>query len=129
MVDRGARDWVGSDSARDGEVGEAVWRGRRTPRRIVCLTEETTEALYRMGEADRIVGISAFTVRPPQARREKPPAGFRAGGRAGAQPRRVHGLVVRAEVPAGLPGEAARRRFSREDPMNEPIAASPARTP
>ncbi len=40
--------------------------------RIVCLTEETTEALYRMGEERRIVGISGFTVRPPRARREKP---------------------------------------------------------
>ena len=42
------------------------------PRRIVCLTEETTEALYLLGEEDRIVGISGFTVRPPRARREKP---------------------------------------------------------
>ena len=42
------------------------------PRRIVCLTEEPTETLYRLGEAERIVGISGFTVRPPQARREKP---------------------------------------------------------
>ena len=41
------------------------------PHRIVCLTEETTETLYRLGEQDRIVGISGFTVRPPQARREK----------------------------------------------------------
>ena len=40
--------------------------------RIVCLTEETTEALYLMGEDWRIVGISGFTVRPPRARREKP---------------------------------------------------------
>ncbi|MFN2168228.1 MAG: ABC transporter substrate-binding protein, partial [Anaerolineae bacterium] len=42
------------------------------PRRIVCLTEETTEALYLMGEEQRIVGISGFTVRPARARREKP---------------------------------------------------------
>ncbi len=42
------------------------------PRRIVCLTEETTETLYLLGEQNRIVGISGFTVRPPQARREKP---------------------------------------------------------
>ena len=44
----------------------------RTPQRIVCLTEETCETLYRLGEQDRIVGISGFTVRPPQARKEKP---------------------------------------------------------
>lgn len=42
------------------------------PRRIVCLTEETTETLYLLGEQDRIVGISGFTVRPPEARRDKP---------------------------------------------------------
>jgi iron complex transport system substrate-binding protein len=42
------------------------------PRRIVCLTEEPTEVLYALGEQERIVGISGFTVRPPQARREKP---------------------------------------------------------
>ena len=42
------------------------------PRRIVCLTEEPTETLYALGESDRIVGISGFTVRPPQARKEKP---------------------------------------------------------
>ena len=41
-------------------------------RRIVCLTEETTETLYLLGEEDRIVGISGFTVRPPRARKEKP---------------------------------------------------------
>ena len=40
--------------------------------RIVCLTEETTETLYLLGEEHRIVGISGFTVRPPRARKEKP---------------------------------------------------------
>ena len=44
----------------------------RFPERIVCLTEETTETLYLLGEERRIVGISGFTVRPPRARREKP---------------------------------------------------------
>jgi iron complex transport system substrate-binding protein len=44
----------------------------RHPNRIVCLTEETTEALYLLGEERRIVGISGFTVRPPRARKEKP---------------------------------------------------------
>jgi iron complex transport system substrate-binding protein len=44
----------------------------RYPKRIVCLTEEPTEVLYALGEQHRIVGISGFTVRPPQARREKP---------------------------------------------------------
>ena len=42
------------------------------PERIVCLTEETTELLYLLGQQDRIVGISGFTKRPIQARSEKP---------------------------------------------------------
>ena len=42
------------------------------PKRICCLTEETTEVLYSLGEEDRIVGISGFTVRPKRARKEKP---------------------------------------------------------
>jgi iron complex transport system substrate-binding protein len=42
------------------------------PQRIVCLTEETTEWLYLLGQAHRIVGISGYTVRPRRARAEKP---------------------------------------------------------
>lgn len=42
------------------------------PRRVVCLTEEPTEMLYLLGEQERIVGISGFTVRPTVARKEKP---------------------------------------------------------
>ncbi|GEM_PF-3332669 len=44
----------------------------RGPERIVCLTEEPCEVLYALGEQDRIVGISGFTVRPPRARRGEP---------------------------------------------------------
>src|ERR1700746_1101950 len=42
------------------------------PRRIVCLTEETVETLYLLGEDARIVGVSGYAVRPPRVRREKP---------------------------------------------------------
>ena len=42
------------------------------PQRIVCLTEETTEWLYELGQEHKIVGISGYTVRPPRARHEKP---------------------------------------------------------
>lgn len=42
------------------------------PTRIVCLTEETVETLYLLGEQDRIVGVSGYCVRPPGVRREKP---------------------------------------------------------
>lgn len=44
----------------------------RLPQRIVCLTTETVEVLYALGEQERIAGISGYTVRPPQARKEKP---------------------------------------------------------
>lgn len=43
----------------------------RYPERIVCLTEETAETLYLLGQGDRVVGVSGYTVRPPEAR-EKP---------------------------------------------------------
>ena len=42
------------------------------PERIVCLTEETVETLYLLGEERRIVGVSGYAVRPPRVRREKP---------------------------------------------------------
>src|SRR4029079_5537508 len=44
---------------------------QKYPDRIVCLTEETTETLYLLGQGHRIVGVSGYTVRPPEAR-EKP---------------------------------------------------------
>jgi iron complex transport system substrate-binding protein len=47
------------------------------PRRIVCLTDETTETLYLLGEQDRIVGVSGYTTRPPEARRKPRVSAFR----------------------------------------------------
>jgi iron complex transport system substrate-binding protein len=46
------------------------------PRRIICLTEETTETLYLIGEGDRVVGISGYTVRPPEARQKPKVSSF-----------------------------------------------------
>jgi len=46
------------------------------PNRIVCLTEETTEALYLLGQQDRIVGVSGYTVRPPEARQKPKVSAF-----------------------------------------------------
>lgn len=46
------------------------------PTRIICLTEETTETLYLLGEGDRVVGISGYTVRPPEARRKPKVSSF-----------------------------------------------------
>jgi iron complex transport system substrate-binding protein len=48
----------------------------RYPSRIVCLTEETTETLYLLGEGDRVVGISGYTVRPPEARQKPKVSSF-----------------------------------------------------
>jgi iron complex transport system substrate-binding protein len=53
-------------------VGASAVSVSRGPQRIVCLTEETTEWLYLLGEDHRIVGISGYTVRPRRARQEKP---------------------------------------------------------
>ena len=52
----------------------------RGPQRIVALTEETTEWLYLLGEQDRLVGISAYTERPEQAKKEKPVVSAYIGG-------------------------------------------------
>jgi iron complex transport system substrate-binding protein len=48
----------------------------RYPSRIVCLTEETTETLYLLGAGDRVVGISGYTVRPPEARHKPKVSAF-----------------------------------------------------
>ena len=58
----------GSPAAFPGAATAAL----RGPQRIVCLTEETTEWLYLLGQEARIVGISGYTVRPRRAREEKP---------------------------------------------------------
>src|SRR6056297_2648736 len=48
---------------------------RFPPERIVCLTEETVETLYLLGQEDRIVGVTGYAVRPARVRREKPRVG------------------------------------------------------
>jgi len=46
------------------------------PSRIVCLTEETTETLYLLGQGHRVVGVSGYTVRPPEARQKPKVSAF-----------------------------------------------------
>jgi iron complex transport system substrate-binding protein len=55
-------------NARREEFPPGVTMESGYPSRIVCLTEETTEVLYRLGAGDRVVGVSGYTVRPPEAR-------------------------------------------------------------
>ena len=57
-----------------------AYRQPRGPQRIVCLTEEPTEILYQLGQGERVVGISAYTVRPPEAKRDKPIVSAFVGG-------------------------------------------------
>jgi len=53
-------------------MSKTLWSTPQGPQRIVCLTEETTEWLYLLGQEHRIVGISGYTVRPKRARQDKP---------------------------------------------------------
>ena len=83
--------------------------GRKSgyPERIVCLTEETTETLYLLGEDWRIVGISGFTVRPARARRDKPRVSAFTSARidkiVGLQPDLVLGFSdLQADIAADL---------------------------
>jgi iron complex transport system substrate-binding protein len=55
-----------------GHAAECYVAAMFPPQRIVCLTEETVETLYLLGEEHRIVGVSGYAVRPPRVRREKP---------------------------------------------------------
>src|SRR6476661_3056155 len=48
----------------------------RYPARIVCLTEETTETLYLLGQGERVVGVSGYTCRPPEARQKPKVSAF-----------------------------------------------------
>jgi iron complex transport system substrate-binding protein len=58
------------------DVAALIAQASRHPGRVVCLTEETTETLYRIGAGDKVVGISGFTVRPPEARRKPKVSSF-----------------------------------------------------
>src|SRR5689334_6202933 len=60
----------GMSSPMDPRLEALLAQAPRHPRRVVCVTEETTETLYRIGAGDLVVGVSGFTVRPPEARRK-----------------------------------------------------------
>ena len=101
-----------------GRAAGALGRRRQNkgqpmgPQRIVCLTEETTEWLYLLGEEARIVGISGYTVRPRRARQEKP---------------RVVGLPGRQDRPhrraAARPGDRLLRHAGRAGRQADPRRA------
>ena len=80
------------------------------PKRIVCLTEEPTEVLYALGEQDRIVGISGFTVRPPRARKDKPKVSAFTSAKIGEILRLEPDFVVGfSDIQADIAAELIRR--------------------
>lgn len=89
------------------------------PERIVCLTEETTETLYLLGEGHRVVGISGYTVRPAEARQKPKSTSILQPGPAALTEglRQLHailGRVVGADAAGSLAPDPA--GASRRDP-------------
>lgn len=81
----------------------------RYPQRIVCMTEETTETLYRIGAGDRVVGISGYTVRPPEARRKPKISSFLAADFEAILDLRPDLVLGFSDLQADLCGELVRR--------------------
>lgn len=81
------------------------------PSRIVCLTEETTETLYLLGEGNRVVGVSGYTIRPPEARHKPRVSAFvnaRFGKIEALQPDLVLGF---SDLQADIAAELVRRGY------------------
>jgi iron complex transport system substrate-binding protein len=81
----------------------------RFPDRIVCLTEETTETLYLLGQGDRIVGVSGYTVRPPEARSKPKVSAFINARFDKIEALRPDLVLAFSDLQADLTGELVRR--------------------
>jgi iron complex transport system substrate-binding protein len=81
----------------------------RYPSRIVCLTEETTETLYLLGQGDRIVGVSGYTVRPPEARHKPKVSAFINAKFDKIEALRPDLVLAFSDLQADLAAELARR--------------------
>src|SRR5437016_14426050 len=79
------------------------------PERIVCLTEETTETLYLLGQGDRIVGVSGYTVRPPEARSKPKVSAFINAKFDKIESLRPDLILAFSDLQADLVAELARR--------------------
>src|ERR1700730_5670336 len=79
------------------------------PRRIVCLTEETTETLYLLGQGDRVVGVSGYTVRPPEARQKPKISAFINGRFDKIEALRPDLVLAFSDLQADLSAELVRR--------------------
>jgi iron complex transport system substrate-binding protein len=82
------------------------------PSRIVCLTEETTETLYLLGEGDRVVGVSGYTVRPPEARQKPRVSAFINARFEKIEALRPDLILAFSDLQADIVAELARRGFN-----------------
>jgi len=82
------------------------------PSRIVCLTEETTETLYLLGEGDRVVGVSGYTVRPPEARQKPRVSAFINARFEKIERLRPDLILAFSDLQADIAAELARRGFN-----------------
>jgi iron complex transport system substrate-binding protein len=82
------------------------------PRRIVCLTEETTETLYLLGEGDRVVGVSGYTVRPPEARQKPRVSAFISAKFDKIEALRPDLILAFSDLQADVARELIRRGFA-----------------
>jgi hypothetical protein len=109
----------------------------RYPERIVCLTEETTETLYLLGQGDRIVGVSGYTVRPPEARLKPKISAFinaKFDKIVALQPTSSwHSPTLQADLAPSWSAAAAGRHLQpaqrRRDPPDDSNARRPGRLP
>ena len=82
------------------------------PSRIVCLTEETTETLYLLGAGDRVVGVSGYTVRPPEARLKPRVSAFINARFEKIEALRPDLVLAFSDLQADIAAELARRGFN-----------------
>jgi iron complex transport system substrate-binding protein len=81
------------------------------PERIVCLTEETTEVLYLLGQGHRVVGVSGYTVRPPEARRKPRVSAFLSARLEKIEALRPDLILAFSDLQADIVAELARRGY------------------
>lgn len=81
------------------------------PRRIVCLTEETTETLYLLGEGERVVGVSGYTVRPPEARHKPRVSAFISARFDKIEALRPDLILAFSDLQADIASELVRRGY------------------
>jgi len=94
-----------------GDTARKIYDRDRTsfPQRIVCLTEETTETIYLLGAGDRIVGISGYTVRPPEARTKPKVSAFINANFAKIDALEPDLVLAFSDLQAEIAGELIRR--------------------